>query len=748
MYYITFSKTNEKEKIMINVNKRRNIRTLLNKAENILFINNLILENNKHTMNSLTKEVCQEFEILAENGKYKYSSCLVILKELQFRMKITLVTDKKGYGGKQKMNRLNVDLELPQGIPETYSSKMDNDLDIILIDLYDTDTIKIWNELMITEHPLGEKRVIGRQLKYLVKYKELYIGAFSFSASAKNLGAREKWVGWNQEELSDNLHLVTNMSRFLIRKDIKCKNLASHLLSESLKRLKEDYKIRYNIKLMFVETFVDKDNFAGTCYKAANWEKIGETKGRGRNDRNNKKEKSIKDIYVYILEKEFVNYITDLQYRNAVSKYKAMELTDCISEDEWTESEFGNAIPQYEKLSDRLVVIANNKFQSPGSSYRKCVNGDINEQRNYENFIANKNDSLNFSSILSGHFHNTRNRMLGQNIVLALQDTCSLNYNSLNKTTGLGDISKNRGSAGTKGLALHSTFVVTPDGLPVGVFNAECTAPKIGENNKNKNRPIEEKESYRWIDQYLETIEFAKLAPNTQIITVMDREADMFELLEIAEKNREIAPILIRLKHNRLIANGDKLFNKLENANKSFETEITIPPQREKKATTKSEARPYLPERKAILEFSFMNIKMPTPSNLKRDKNENINMTCIYAKEKNPPKGAEKIGWKLCTTLKIKTPEDALKCIGYYKQRWKIEDFHRVMKSGFGVEKHKLSTADRLRKAIAIDMVMAWRIMLLTSLARKCPDIDADIIFTEDELFILKMIDKKKLQRK
>lgn len=727
---------------------RKNIRELLNKEENLALINQIICDNNNYTMNNLSRRICEDFGFIAENGKLKTGGCIVVLRELEVKNKITLVTKKNNHRGEKRMTRYDKDLPLPADIPDIYTIEMNKFLEINLVDLHDTETISIWNELMIKDHPLGEKTIMGRQLKYLVKYKNCYIGAFSFSASAKNLSDREKWVGWDQEELSNNLHLITNMSRFLIRNDIKCKNLASHLLSESLKHLKVDYKKRYNIKLMFVETFVDRENFAGTCYKGGNWELIGETKGRGRNDQHNKKDKTIKDIYVYILEKKFKDYMENLQYENAISKYKAMELTSCISDDEWAEAEFGNAISQNEKLSNRLVTIANDKFQSPGSSYRKVVNGDINKQRNYENFIANEKECLKFAGILNGHFHNTRSRILGQDIVLAIQDTCSINYNGLTKTEGLGDISKNKGSKGTKGLALHSTFVVTPDGLPVGIFNAECTAPKIGIKHKSKTRPIEEKESYRWIDQYLKTIEFAKLSPNTQIVSVMDREADIFELLEIAEQNRKIAPILIRLKHNRALGNGEKLFDKLEKNNMCFHTEITIPPQREKKATTKSEGRPYLPERKAILEFSFMTINLPVPSSLKRGNKKNIKMTCIYAKEQNPPKGAEKIGWKLCTTLKVDSPEDALKCIGYYKQRWKIEDFHRVMKSGFGVEKHKLSTADRLRKAIAIDMVMAWRIMLLTSLARKCPDIDADIVFTEDELFVLKVVNKKKLQIK
>jgi len=503
---------------------------------------------------------------------------------------------------------------------------------------------------------------------------------------------------------------------------------------------------RYNIKLWLVETFVDTEKYSGTCYKAANWELLGQTKGRGRNDRrHSKNKKSIKDIYVYVLDHELYPFIAS---NHKVEDYIPLDIETGLLATEWADQEFGGLELGDERLSNRLVTIADDKGLNPAAPYSKAANGDSGAIQGYYKFVNNDNEEISFEKIISGHTENTARRINSFTRVLAIQDTSDLNYKGLKKTSGLGKIGKNKGSSGTLGLSLHSTYVVTEKGVPLGILNAECSSPEIHKEREHKHYdiPIEEKETYKWIVHYKKISEVAERSPGTQIISVMDREADFFELLSFASENAEKAPVVIRIKHDRALKKGkSKLFEVIEKLPVSSTTEIIVPPQREKAATSKTSGRPYMPAREATLEISYGKVTIPAPDRGLLKEGSSIKLSVVYVRERNPPEGAEPIQWRLFTTLNISSNEEALECVAFYKQRWKIEDFHRVLKSGCNVEKHKQSTAKSLKKVIAVDMVIAWRIMLLTMLGRECPEMPADLIFTEDELLVMTLIAQKKM---
>ena len=137
-----------------------------------------------------------------------------------------------------------------------------------------------WLEIMERYHYLGAGPICGRQLWYLVRWEDRVIGGLAFSASAYSLAARDRWIGWSEAARRKNLQYVVGNSRFLLVP--KVPNLASHLLSEACRRLPDDWSKRYGFSPWLVETFVEKDSFSGTCYRAANWHYLGETSGRGR----------------------------------------------------------------------------------------------------------------------------------------------------------------------------------------------------------------------------------------------------------------------------------------------------------------------------------------------------------------------------------------------------------------------------------------------------------------------------------
>jgi hypothetical protein len=156
--------------------------------------------------------------------------------------------------------------------------------------------MRIWNEMMIGEHPRGHGPLVGRQMRYLIGSEYGWLGALGFAAPALQLAERDRWIGWDVEHRRLHLHTLVGMSRFLIRPSIKCYNLASRLLTMTMQQLPEDFEQLYNYRPLLVETFVDTSRNIGTCYRAANWIRVGRTRGRGRQDRYFNSTETVKDI--------------------------------------------------------------------------------------------------------------------------------------------------------------------------------------------------------------------------------------------------------------------------------------------------------------------------------------------------------------------------------------------------------------------------------------------------------------------
>jgi hypothetical protein len=166
-----------------------------------------------------------------------------------------------------------------------------------------------WRAYVNQYHMLGYKQVFGSRLHYFIKAGERELGCIQFSASSWALEERDKWIGWGIEDKKERLHLIVNNSRYLIFPWVRVKNLASKALSLVVKQIQDDWLQEYCYAPVLLETFVDREHFEGTCYKAANWIYLGQTKGRGRSSNSHKPNRSHKDIYVYPLERDFRAYL-------------------------------------------------------------------------------------------------------------------------------------------------------------------------------------------------------------------------------------------------------------------------------------------------------------------------------------------------------------------------------------------------------------------------------------------------------
>jgi len=730
--------------VIVQSMKTITIKQELIKEENVEVIKETIQSNPSIRRGELSRVLCEKFKFIDPVGRLRTSSCQKVLYEFDANGLISLPEVKKKTNPKKwAPKRLGHAVPIPENVPEDI--KYIGKIDLVLVDTKNTIQMKIHNELICSEHPLADKRIAGRQLRYLIKSEHGFLGAISFSSPALFLEDRDKWIGWQGESLTENRDYLINMSRFLIRNSIKCKNLASHILGKCVKQMPDDFEARYGYRPLLIETFVDTQYYEGTCYKAANWKLIGQTKGRGRDDRYLKCKKSIKHIYVYPLVNNF-RQLMGLAEKSPL-EVTPLEITAGIRKGKWAEQEFATSDLGDQRLANRLVEIAETKGNAPGTSYLQAAQGERYAIKGYYNFVDSERETVNFNSILYPHKQRTIQRMKSMDTVLAIQDTTGLNYSKLKGCEGLGPIGKNQTGMEAMGLYLHSSLVVDQKGFPVGVLEAKCYAPDPSKVKKKKsekrNTPIQEKESYRWVEGYKECVRVSKLIPDTRIVNVMDREGDMYELFEEVQRSRNRVPVLVRAQHNRaLIGSENKLFDEIKQSPVRFELEIDIPPQRERK--TKKAIRPYLAERKGILEVRYKKVTIKPPESPIIKNRKPMSLWVVCATEINPPKGAKKIDWLLLTTLDVCSDEMAKTCIEWYRRRWRIEEWHRVLKTGCGVEKYKNKSAERIKRILAIDMVIGWRAMLLTLCGRQMPGAPAELIFNKDECRVISNLCSKK----
>jgi len=250
----------------------------------------------------LAKTLCEFWNWTTPAGLPKRVQCVVFLEKLESEGVITLPPKRTKNASIPKIkiqeeNNVHSYVELNGKV---------KDFDPIRLEIARPgSSLKKWKSYVEQYHMLGYKAVYGSRLHYFIKSGDIELGCMQFSASSWALKERENWIGWKVDDRKARLNLILNNSRYLIFPWVHIKNLASKSLSLAAKQIQEDWLREYCFAPVLLETFVDLDHFKGTCYKAANWKYLGETKGRGRMDRNNKHALSKKAIFMYPLQYDF-----------------------------------------------------------------------------------------------------------------------------------------------------------------------------------------------------------------------------------------------------------------------------------------------------------------------------------------------------------------------------------------------------------------------------------------------------------
>jgi len=714
------------------------IKRTLSTPANTDYIKQLLENGDILHRTDLATRVCNRFEFYDARGQIQISGCVKALRQLEKAGHIILPRVERKEQARKSPRRLPEGVPLPVDVPQEAGDVQDLRLVLVCTD----EERRIWNELMLTEHPLNACTLVGRQLRYLINSRHGWLGGFGFSAAALQLAARDQWIGWDKEQRQTHLHRVIGMSRFLIRPSVDCHNLASKVLSMSVARLAVDFEQRYDYTPYLIESFVDLERYSGTSYQAANWIDIGQTKGRGRQDRFTQSLLSRKAIYVYPLNKAFRKQLG----LSPSAGSGALDLTEGLDAEQWAEQEFGGAQLGDIRLSRRLITSANTKAKAPSRAFCGAAKGDQAAMKGYYRMIEQPDTSaVTMSNILAPHRQQTARRMMGQKTVLCLQDGSELNYTNLDSCTGLGELKANQTGAKMMGLNLHSTFAVASNGLPLGVLKAQCLAPKpksADDKRKPSQIPIEGKKTFVWIEHHRDLVALASTMPQTRLVDVCDREADFFELFD-AQRNNPGVDVLIRAQHDRNLKEAPfKLFAAVRQAPIEGHIQVPIPKQSARTKKSKQKARAVRPKRLANLTLRYRQIELPAPEYYADRPPVTVNL--IHAVEENPPANTDAVEWFLLTTVAINSAADIEQCLRWYTLRWRIEDWHRVLKSGCSIDKLMHETAERLRRAIAINLVIAWRIMLMTLLGRETPGLPAEILFSDIEIRTLRAYAKKK----
>ena len=329
------------------------------------------------------------------------------------------------------------------------------------------------------------------------------------------------------------------------------------------------------------------------------------------------------------------------------------------------------------------------------------------------------NEKVQWHAILEPHWKQTQKRMQTHQVVLCLQDTTELDFNG-QEAIGLGPLTYEA----QRGMFVHPTYAVTPQREPLGILDAWMWAREKKDESGQRGGP---KESLRWIEGYERIAEMAPDMPSTRLVYVADREADLMALMECADALGNPADWLVRAAHNRCLPEGDKLWERATRGEAVGEIAFTMAARKSVKARTVRQR------------LWLQRVELPT------SKGKSIAATCLIAREFDAPAGVKPIEWRLLTNRAATTLDEAIELIEWYRARWEIEILFNVLKNGCQVEELQLGTIERLERALALFLVVAWRVTYLMRLGRTCPDLDAHLFFDPDELRAAHLLTKTRM---
>ena len=395
----------------------------------------------------------------------------------------------------------------------------------------------------------------------------------------------------------------------------------------------------------------------------------------------------------------------------------------------WAEKEFINVELGDKRLNQRLISITQAFLAHPEATIPQAMGDWAKSKATYRFF---DNSKVSFEKIVQAHKEATRERITESCVILAIQDTSFIDYTGHPSTKDLGFLNDEN----HRGFLIHPTLMISTHGIPLGLVDLQImTRDCIGIKEHRHSKSIEEKESRKWLQSYRATATFGRQHPDKQIINIADRESDIYEFFQEAVTHKATyahAPdILIRAAWNRKLQAKQNIWPYMESKSIAGTIDIEVP-------RTKDHS-----SRKTTLTVRYAKITL-TPTHRSNQKLEPLSLWAVYVQEQQSPHGIEPISWMLLTTVDITDFSKALEIVRWYICRWLIELYFKILKSGCQIEERQLETAHRLKNCLAVDCVVAWRILFLTMIGRDHPTLPVSIILQESEWRALYTFAQKK----
>ncbi len=374
---------------------------------------------------------------------------------------------------------------------------------------------------------------------------------------------------------------------------------------------------------------------------------------------------------------------------------------------------------------------------APGASFATVAGGDPAAIAGYCRMIEQPAASeLTVENILHPHAERTVQRIADQTSVVLIQDGTDLNLATHRAAEGLGLIGKNRGSAGTWGLQLHGTMAVANTGMPLGLLRMEFDGQETAGNAAQRR-------TQRWSRGVDDSARAAQRVPDVHCLAVIDREGDCHELFDHCRKLSN-PDILVRARPDRRLGKGGpRLFETVCGAPAQARIEIEAMRRSARRAAHRQKGKPLRAARLATCELGWQTVTIS--EHAKSTTARSLPLTAVHLRENaTPADGSDPLEWLLLTSRTVRNVADARKILHSYRLRWRIEDWHRILKSGCRAAFLNLQTAERLERAIAIKGVIAWRLHAMVLLGRETPELPADTLFAELEIQVLRDVARKR----
>jgi hypothetical protein len=401
-------------------------------------------------------------------------------------------------------------------------------------------------------------------------------------------------------------------------------------------------------------------------------------------------------------------------------------------EDELLTADLGD-----KRCDERLRQVAAQLFAKPGASIKAACKAWKETVAAYRLLGGARATP---AKILAPHQAMVLERATAERCLLVIQDTTEIDLTAKKTMAGRGPLN----AEGRRGFFLHSQYAVSEAGLPLGLLAATIltrTDADFRQSNARKKKPIEQKESFRWVEGYLRAQEVARQLPEHEVISLSDREGDIYEVFAAWEKaGQEPGPRaqwIIRAQRDRALEGlaveaAPSLFAALGSAPELGTIEFSVVAKRKPKKSGRTTVQTTRSAREVRQRVRAMRITPRAPFRRGTTLPE-VSFWAVLAEEIDPPPGEEPLRWLLLTSLEVTTLKEARRIIALYLRRWDIEVFHRVLKTGCRVEQIQLKEQQAVHNYVMLTMIIAWRLLYLTHLGRHCPELPCTVVFTEAE---------------